>query len=349
MDTPETLIQEFVPLAPLTTMRTGGQARYFARVTSIANLHRVVLFAKEKSLPLFVLGGGSNVLVSDEGFPGLVLKIEICSIAYEEQGAHVCVVSGAGEAWDDLARDAISRSLWGVENLSLVPGTVGGAVVQNIGAYGAEVSEVVAWVEVFDRETGETKIISRAACAFGYRTSIFKTHPYLIVTRVALLLARQGSPRTNYEDVQKYFNERHISEPTLGDIRSAIVAIRTAKLPPPEFGTAGSFFKNPVVGKEIFDELVKKFPEIKSYPGGDDGAVKLSAAWILDHVGGWKGIRQGNVGVYGNQALVLVNYGGARTNEILALADAMKKDTEEKTGVHLEEEVVTMSVAMPSK
>lgn len=342
MDTSPTLIQESVPLAPLTTMLTGGHARYLAPITSIADILSAVAFAKEKNLSLFVLGGGSNVLVPDEGFQGLVLKIEIRGIAYEYQGERVRVVSGAGEVWDDLVRCAVARSLWGIENLSLVPGTVGGAVVQNIGAYGREMSETVAWVEVFDLGTMETKIISRSSCAFGYRASLFKMHPYLIVTRVALDLTSTGNPCTNYKDVQKYFSEHRIARPALADIRSVIIAIRTAKLPTSTLGTAGSFFKNPVVKKEVFAELIKKFPGIKSFPGEDSATVKLSAAWILDHIGGWKGVRRGDAGVHGNQALILVNYGKARTDDILALADAMKKDVAKKTGVRLEEEVVML-------
>ncbi len=328
-------IEEQVPLASLTTMRVGGNARFFVRVKNTDELSEAILFAREKSLPIFILGGGSNTLVSENGFLGLVIKIEIKGIAYD--GNHV--TASAGEIWDDVVQNIVSRDLWGVENLSLVPGTVGGAVAQNIGAYGVEASETIFSVEAFDMEKMKIKIFTRDECEFGYRESIFKKNKNLILIRATFLLEKNITPRTNYEDVKKYFDENGINAPLLEDIRRAIIAIRTEKMPAPPLGTAGSFFKNPVVSAEQYEVLKIKFPEIKAYPQGD-GNVKLSAAWLIDHAGKWRGIRQGDAGVHEKQALILVNYGNATADEIFKLSDNIKNDIKEKTGVTLEEEVV---------
>ena len=334
-------IKEHIPLALMTTMRVGGNARYFARIKSLADLKSGVAFARSQNLPIFVLGGGSNMLVPSKGFSGLVLKIEFKGISYEEDGSLVHVIAGAGEVWDDVVRDAVKRGLWGIENLSLIPGTIGGAAVQNIGAYGAEARDTILWVEAFDMQTMKLKKFSRDECAFGYRESIFKKNSNLIVVRAAFNLTHDGTPRIEYQDVKTFFTERKINTPALSDIRNAIVAIRTAKMPAPPLGTAGSFFKNPVVSGEEFEHLVKVYPEIKAYPQGD-GTVKLSAAWLLDKIGGFRGYREGDAGVYEHQALVLVNYGTATAENILSLAHEMKKVIKEKTNVVLEEEVVMM-------
>lgn len=327
----------------MTTMRVGGNARYFARIKSLADLRSGVAFARSQNLPIFVLGGGSNMLVPSKGFSGLVLKIEFKGISYEENGSAVQVIAGAGEVWDEVARDAVKRGLWGIENLSLIPGTIGGAVVQNIGAYGAEACDHILWVEAFDMQTMKLKKFSRDECAFGYRESIFKKNNNLIVVRAAFNLSHDGAPRIEYQDVKTFFTEKKINVPTLADVRNAVVAIRTAKMPTSRLGTAGSFFKNPVVSAGEFERLTQAFPEIKAYPQGD-GTVKLSAAWLLDNAGGFRGYRQGDAGVYEHQALILVNYGTATTENILSLAREMKNVIKEKTNVVLEEEVVTMNV-----
>lgn len=328
-------ILEQVPLAPFTTMRVGGGARFFVRVENLEELREAVLFARTRELPVFVLGGGSNTLVSDEGFFGLVIKNEIRGISY----ASTMVTAGAGEVWDELVCDVVEHDLWGIENLSLIPGTVGGAVVQNIGAYGVEVCDVVHSVEAFDMETMQIKRFLRDECAFGYRESIFKENKNLIVARVSFELARDGTPRIDYEDVQKYFAESGTIKISLADIRKAIIVIRTAKMPASNLGTAGSFFKNPIVGERQYRGLKKQFPELRAYLQGDN-TVKLSAAWLLDHIGGWRGVRRGDAGVYEKQSLVLVNYGTASAQEIISLAKEMKHDMKEKINVELEEEVV---------
>ncbi len=334
-------IEENIELRLMTTMRTGGTARFFVRAITADDLYEAFDFAKEKNVPVFVLGGGSNTIVPDEGFLGLVIKIEINGITYDETTFGVCVVSGAGEVWDSLVCDVVGRGLCGIENLSLIPGSVGGAVVQNIGAYGVEVNESILWVEAFDTITRKIKIFSCDECAFGYRESLFKKNKHLIVTRVALGLTRNAIPRTSYEDVKKYFVKKGITLPMLAEMRAAIIAIRTAKMPAPPLGTAGSFFKNPVVSASQFEDLKQRFPEIKAYMQGD-GTMKLSLAWILDKVCGFRGVRRGDAGVHKNQSLILVNYGTATTQNIISLASEMKDSIKEKINIDVEEEVVMM-------
>mgnify|MGYP001586837370 CR=1 FL=1 len=330
-------IEEQVPLASFTTMHVGGNARFFARVKDVDGLKDAIIFARGKSIPVFILGGGSNTIVSENGFPGFVIKIEIKGITCDGNR----ITAGAGEMCDDVVKDAVSRKLWGIENLSLVPGTVGGAVAQNIGAYGVEVRETIFSVDAFDISSMQIKTFLCDECEFGYRESIFKKNKNLIVTRAVFELAEHGAPRVEYEDVKKYFENNGIAVPTLAEIRDAIVSIRTKKMPAPPLGTAGSFFKNPVVSAEQYEDVKMKFPELKAYPQGD-GKVKLSSAWLIDHVGKWRGVRRGDAGVHEKQALIMVNYGTARAEEILLLAQEIKKDIKEKTGVTLEEEVVMM-------
>ncbi len=334
-------IQENVALAPFTTMRAGGDARFFVRVKNTDEVIEAVLWAGAHELPIFILGGGSNTLVPDEGFRGIVIKFEIKGITYENTPTGVRVVASAGDVWDDVVRDVVARNLWGIENLSLVPGHVGGAVVQNIGAYGVEARETIFSVDAFDIFTLKIKTFSNKECEFGYRESIFKKNKHLVIISASFDLVRDGASHTDYEDVKKYFNEKEIVIPTLVEIRDAVVAIRTAKMPAPPLGTAGSFFKNPVVSVDKFEDLKQQFPEIKAYPQGD-GTVKLSAAWLLDKVGNFRGVRRGGAGVHERQALIIVNYGNASTQEILALAGVMKSEVKEKTGVDLKEEVVIM-------
>ncbi len=335
-----------IHLAPFTTMRVGGDTQYFARVQSVEELKEALLFAQNQGIPFFILGGGSNVVVSDAGYAGLVIKNEIKGISCADD----VVTAGAGEVWDEVVREASSRNLWGIENLSLVPGTVGGAVVQNIGAYGVEACDTILSVEVFDVETMSTKNFLQEECFFGYRESIFKKNKNFIVTHVSFLLSQEKKVRIDYEDVKKFFEERTKNkmrqecvddEPSLQEIREAIVAIRTAKMPVYPIGTAGSFFKNPVISAESYEILKKTYPEIKAYIQADT-TVKLAAAWLFDKVGGWRGMRRGDAGVHEKQALILVNYGRASAEEIFLLAEEMKRDIKEKTNVDIEEEVVVM-------
>lgn len=331
------IIQENIPLAPFTTMKVGGMARFFARVCNVRELSQAVVFADKNKIPFFTLGGGSNTLVSSLGFQGLVIKIEIKGTQYEDSRVTV----GAGEKWEEFVQEVVARNLWGVENLSLIPGTVGGAVVQNIGAYGVEARDTIFSVDVFDIETREIKTFLTNECAFGYRESVFKKKKNLIVVRATFRLTKEPTLRIEYEDVKKYFERSGNISPALSEVRNAVIAIRRAKLPVPGIGTAGSFFKNPVVSMVQYVVLKKKFPDIKAYLQADN-TVKLSAGWLLDHVGCFRGTRRENAGVHEKQALILVNYGGAKAEEIISLAHEMKEEIRKKTNVMLEEEVVML-------
>ncbi len=335
-------MQENIPMKHLTTFRTGGPARYFCRVKSASDVKKSVIIAREKNLPFFVLGGGSNVLVSDDGYGGVVIKMEIDGIAYEEKENGIALVrAGAGENWDAFVAATVGRGLVGLENLSLIPGTVGATVVQNVGAYGREVKDVIREVEAFDAETREIKKFSPGECRFEYRGSFFKTPEgkKYIITHVTFALQKNGALKTDYRDVQDFLLRHGVSEPNVSDVRNAVIAIRTAKLPDIlEYGTAGSFFKNPVISNNLADEISKQYPDIPFYPSGSF-EKKVSAGWLLDRVCGLKGASAGRVGTYKNQALVIINRGGATTKEIIAFAEGLRKSVKEKTGIVLEFEV----------
>ncbi|MCI0566078.1 UDP-N-acetylmuramate dehydrogenase [bacterium] len=328
-------------MAHHTTFRAGGRARFFAVAESEDDLRDIISYARKKNIPFFVLGGGSNVLFGDRGFPGLVIKMNIRGIAYgKEKGGITAVSAGAGEHWDNFVGGTVARGFYGLENLSFIPGSVGAAPVQNIGAYGAEAGDVIVEVSTLNTETLEIEIFSKEACMFSYRDSFFKSPAggKYIITRVVFGLSSKGSVNISYRDVKDYFEERRNDSPALSDVRDAVIAIRTRKLPDVrEVGTAGSFFKNPVVSVYDIEKLKEKHPDVKFFPHGD--AVKISAGWLLDHVGGFRGYREGNVGAYKNQALVIVNESGASASEILAFAERMQKIIYEKTGITLEPEV----------
>lgn len=337
-------IQEHVALRTLATLRTGGEARYVARVRSLEDLKEAVRFARKNGLPFFALGGGSNVLPSDRGFPGLIAKIELKGIEFRPgtKGA-VSAVAAAGELWDGFVAETVGEGLYGLENLSGIPGTVGGAPVQNIGAYGAEVGDAVLWVTTFDTETLRPKKFRREDCRFGYRSSFFQTPEGRkhVITEVGFRLVSNGAPRTGYADIARALAERG-GEATPGGIRELVLAIRAKKFPDLRTtGTAGSFFKNPIVPAGKFDELKRQFPLLPGYPA-EDGRVKLSLAWILDKACGLKGFRRGAVALYENQPLVLVNEGGAAAGEIAAFAGEVAGRVKEKTGIEIEWEVRTL-------
>jgi UDP-N-acetylmuramate dehydrogenase len=343
-------IQENIPLKNLTTFRIGGPARFFCVATTVEELQQAITFAKKNNLAIFPLGGGSNILVSDSGFSGLVIKIEIKGIQKTEEKNNaeniVEVIAGAGEDWDALVAYAVENNLHGIENLSLIPGTVGAAPVQNIGAYGMEAKDAIQNVEVVDLETGEVKNMSNAECLFSYRDSIFKKPEgkKYIITRVAFNLTTTGELITSYKDIAEYIKNNNLKpeEVTLKKIRDIVIDVRTKKLPDVKhIGTAGSFFKNPVISKSEFNNLKLKYPELPGRDAGD--SIKISAAWVLDNVCGFKGYKEGNVGVYKNQALVLVNFGNATSQEIKTLAEKMIESVKEKTGITLVPEVQVIS------
>ncbi|TSC67789.1 MAG: UDP-N-acetylmuramate dehydrogenase [Parcubacteria group bacterium Gr01-1014_73] len=338
-------ILENVALKELTTFKVGGCARYFCAAKNLGEVAEAAAFASKQKRPLFVLGGGSNILVASAGFPGLVMKMDILGMEFVEKiGGKVEVIVGAGENWDDLARLTVEKNLHGLENLSLIPGSVGAAPVQNIGAYGAEAAEAISFVEVFDKRILKVKILNKKACRFSYRDSVFKkpAGKNFIITRVGFLLKKSEKKmpfKTDYPDVQQWLKREKISKLTLSDIRRAIVEIRTKKLPNlAEVGTAGSFFKNPIITNVQFAKLQASFPDLPGVVMGKN-KVKVFLAWILDKICELKGFSVGKVGLHEKQPLVVVNYGGATAEEIKSFAEGIAIIVKEKTGLAIEREV----------
>jgi UDP-N-acetylmuramate dehydrogenase len=346
------LLQENVTLAPLTTFGVGGPARFFVEARSRTEVEESVQFAKARQLPLFVLGGGSNLVVADSGWPGLVLRIAISGIerlpGSDDEGRILFDV-GAGESWDRFVSHAVAAQCAGVECLSGIPGSVGGTPVQNVGAYGQEVSETIESVEVFDLRDGQVRELCREACGFAYRSSIFNTteRGRFIILRVVYALTPGGEPRLTYADLKRHFMGREAT-PNLAEIREAVRHIRALKgmllvAGDPDCLSAGSFFKNPVLSEEQHAELNKRAAArgfaIPSYPALEK-SKKVSAAWLVEKSGFARGYGFGRVGLSSKHALAIVNRGGATAVEILALKDQIQHRVEEIWGVRLEPEPV---------
>ncbi len=338
-------IKRDVPLKELTTFKIGGSADFFCSVTSTVELVEACQFAKQQKLPIFILGGGSNVLIPDQGFRGMVIQIAILGINFEERiGGVVLLRVGSGENWDRVVDTTVERSLYGLENLSAIPGSVGASVIQNIGAYGAEVKNTLISVEVFDTESMESRSLTKEECNLRYRNSLFKQSEgkKYIVTAITLSLQKEKTLFLEYPDLANYFKERDESTITLRDVRDAVISIRKSKLPDlTVLGTAGSFFKNPILSIEEYANLKEKYPELPSFPD-EGGKRKVPAGWLIDQTGGFKGYRVNSVGVYEKQALVLVNYGGGSAAEVLELANKIEISIKEKTGITLEREVCVL-------
>ena len=334
-------IQENVALAPLTTLKVGGPARFFARADSEHDVRAAFGHAAAAGLEVFVLGGGSNVLVSDNGFDGLVIHIALKGIRLSDG----LVTALAGEDWDPLVRFCVDRDLAGIECLSGIPGFVGGTPVQNVGAYGQEVSETIVSVRCFDRLSGEMVELSNAECGFTYRKSIFNSteRGRYVVLSVTYRLEPGGSPKVAYKDLREHFDN---GEPGLTEVRDAVLRIRRAKSmvideDDPNSRSAGSFFKNPIVGEEKFGEVSSK-ASVHSVPGfpAGDGNVKIPAAWLIERAGFHKGFRLGNAGISANHSLAIVNLGGATAAEIIALKEKIQDRVMREFDIILEPEPV---------
>jgi UDP-N-acetylmuramate dehydrogenase len=346
------LIQEHVPLAPMTTFRIGGPARYFADVATEDALRQALEFAKDRKLPVFILGGGSNLLVADEGFTGLVVKIGIGGIDWAREGDRTIVRAGAGEEWDPLVAASVERDLAGIECLSGIPGSVGGTPVQNVGAYGQEVSEVLLGVRAYDRETDSFVELSHAGCGFAYRTSIFNTtaKDRYIVVQVTYSLPNHGEPSIRYADVQREF-EGTTSKRTLAEVREAVRRIRRRKAMlivegDPDCRSAGSFFKNPIITEAQFAQLQSVAGgQVPRYPASA-GNVKVAAAWLIEQAGFSKGHSIGSAGLSSKHTLALVNKGGARAADILRLACDIEERVRNKFGVQLHPEPVFLGISL---
>jgi UDP-N-acetylmuramate dehydrogenase len=346
-------LTEHVPLAPLTTFKVGGPARYFVETKSPSEVNEAVAFARLQELPLFVLGGGSNVVISDAGWPGLVLRIGIKGIDQRSEDGKQLFEVGAGEEWDKFVAVAVSNHCAGVECLSGIPGSVGGTPVQNVGAYGQEVSETVESVLALDLKDGQLHELCNDACGFNYRTSIFNTSQrgrYIIV-RVTYALEPDGEPHIQYADLKKHFSGWGMT-PKLSDVREAVRRIRASKgmlITPGDEDccSAGSFFKNPVLTQEQYAELNKRAAakgfEVPSYPALE-AQRKVSAAWLVEHSGFSKGFNAGRVGISRKHALAIVNRGEATAADVLELKDHIQERVEEIWGIRLEPEPVFVEI-----
>lgn len=334
------MIKSDVSLKEFNTFNLDERCRFFCRVATEEELQTALDFAATRSLPRLVLGGGSNILLTRE-FPGLVIKIDNHGIErLELSDQEVKIRVSAGENWHALVLHSLNCGWYGLENLSLIPGSVGAAPMQNIGAYGAEVGKWIHSVRYYHTESQSWKEISAEECRFGYRDSIFKNElrGKAIIWEVTFLLSRIPEISLSYGDIAGVLRDAGIDHPGPQDISTAVMKIRRSKLPDPaDLGNAGSFFKNPVIPVQRFTALRKQWPALPSYPASE-GMVKISAGWLIEH-SGWKGYRKENCGVHDRQALVLVNYGHASGKDILDLAGEIMKDVKEKTGVDLQPEV----------
>lgn len=331
-------IQEYVPLASLTTLKVGGNARAVADVLNIAELREALMYARENRIPFYVLGDGSNVLAHDDGYDGLIICMRMRGVTYEDMDeGTVRVHASAGENWDALVRDVAAHGLWGFENLAGIPGTVGAAPVQNIGAYGADISQTLEAVEVYDAESDTSRTFSAQECRLGYRDSRFKHEANLIIVRADFILTRTPSPRIEYGDLLAA-KEQGTDLSTPEAIGNTVRAIRNKKFPDLAVsGTAGSFFKNPVLSPEAYAALERAYGAVPRFP--NPHGVKVPLAFILDRVLSLRGFRLGNASLFGAQPLVLVLDAGGTAQEVEELAQYVEARVKEKTNISIEREV----------
>lgn len=316
------------------------RASAFVEVRSLKDLVAAVDLAAGSYPKFAVLGGGSNVLFTGD-FDGLVIQMGLrgVQIAREDERS-VCLEAAAGENWAELVRLCVERNWWGLENLSLIPGTVGGAPVQNLGAYGVELKDVVYAVQGLDLQSGSLRVLDRNECEFGYRTSIFKEKlcQRFVVTSLFLRLSKESKVRIQSEALARELGSLPLERISIRDVAEAVSRLRRSRLPDPEeIGNAGSFFRNPEMPEADFEELRSRYPEMPGFPVGS-GRIRVPAGWLIEQCG-WKGRRVGNAGVYEKHALVIVNFGGATGREVLSLAEEVRASVQERFGIRLEPEV----------
>lgn len=333
------MIEKNVSLKPYNTFGLNAEAKLMARVNSIASLQEVLLDNSLRNEERFVLGGGSNILLT-KNIDALVIKNQISGIELiKETEDSFFIKSGAGVVWHELVLHCIENGYAGIENLSLIPGNVGAAPMQNIGAYGVELKNVFHSLEAVEMATGNVETFTANDCEFGYRESVFKRKlkNQFVISTVTLKLNKKTNFNTSYGAIEEELERLGISTPTIKSVSQAVINIRQSKLPnPKELGNSGSFFKNPVVPTAMFEELKVKHPNIPGYPAGEN--TKLAAGWLIEQCG-WKGKVVGNTGSHAKQALVLVNYGNATGVEIFNLSEQIMKSVYDTFGVQLEREV----------
>lgn len=336
-------LQTDFPLKPYNTFGIDVKAKLFARFDSVQELQELLQMPELKQEPKLILGGGSNLLFTKD-FEGVVLQNGIKGISkVGEDGEYVYLQAGGGEVWHDFVLHTLDQNLGGIENLSLIPGTVGAAPLQNIGAYGVELKDVFQELEAVHISTGEVKRFDSEACQFGYRESVFKNElkGQYIVTHVTFKLHKKHHFNTSYGAIKATLEDMQVKEPSIQAISKAVCHIRQSKLPDPkQIGNAGSFFKNPEIPVTQFESLQAQYPSMPSYPVSET-MVKVPAGWLIEQCG-WKGKIIGNYGVHKDQALVLVNYGGAKGEDIQKLAFEVIESVKEKFGIALKPEVNIM-------
>lgn len=330
------LIQSKVTLAPYTTLKTGGVADYFAVIENVEDLEKAVAFASQRQLPFYVLGGGSNMLVADEGYRGVVLHMQCKGVTYTEVDVDTMLVKvAAGEVLDDVIADTVSKGLWGLENLSHIPGSVGATPVQNVGAYGVEVADVILEVTVFDTVTKKITTLQNVDCNFSYRHSLFKEKQNLIIVSVTFVVHKNPNPKITYADLLAQVPPN----PSPLQVRTSVIAIRAEKFPDwSTVGTAGSFFKNPIIPEADAVALRVKYPALPTYLQ-ENGQVKISLGFVLDKICGLKGFAIGPVRLYERQALVLVAENGSTTTDIKNFAKIISEKVFVKTAIKISQEV----------
>jgi UDP-N-acetylmuramate dehydrogenase len=346
-------LEENLPLAPMTTLGIGGKARYFAEAASAGALKAGIEWAREREMPLFILGGGSNIVVADRGFPGLVLRVNIRGVEMRADGEQTYVAAGAGEEWDRLVELTVGSNLAGFESLSGVPGRVGATPIQNVGAYGRETSESLDSLDALDMTSGEIVRMRAEDCEFGYRASRFKTrdHGRFIITRVTYRLINKGKPIIRYSELQKYLAEQGAPDPSLAEVRRAVIAIRKRKamvIDPadPDSRSVGSFFVNPVVSLAEYEQIKRRAlflnpadQQMPAFPAPAE-QVQRSAAWLIERAGFKRGSVHGNVGTSSKHSLAIINRGGGTAREVIELKNLLQAGVLEKFGVRLVPEPV---------
>lgn len=333
------MIEHNISLKPYNTFGIDVKAKSFGRFGSLEEL-KDLLQNRDRETPLFILGGGSNILLTKD-LPFFVLKNEISGIEIvNETETHVVVKVGSGVEWHSFVRYTVEKGWGGIENMSLIPGSVGASPMQNIGAYGAEIKDTFVSLEALHIDSLEVHTFNREQCRFGYRESVFKRelkNQYVIIS-VSYQLSKDPVINTTYGAIQSEIEVMGVSEVTVDTVSQAVMNIRRSKLPDPKvLGNAGSFFKNPVVPKEVYERIAVNYPDAPHYPQ-ENGEEKLAAGWLIEKAG-WKGKRTGDCGVHEKQALVLVNYGGSTGREIYDLSTSIIEDIRAKFGVTLEREV----------
>lgn len=333
------MIRRDVDLQPFNTMAIRARAAHYARVAELEELREALEFARRRRLPILPLGGGSNIVLTGD-FPGLVLHIDLQGLTVEESDRGALVSAAAGENWHQLVMSTVARKLGGLENLALIPGRVGAAPIQNIGAYGVELRDTFEDLTAVHIASGELHDFSKADCHFAYRDSVFKgaARDQYIITRVRMRLPQQWRPHAEYPALQQYLEAHQIDVGALTPekVAEAVIDVRRSKLPDPlDIPNAGSFFKNPLVDEAVYRRLKEAYPDLVAYPAGE--RWKLAAGWLIDRAG-WRGRRIDNVGVHDRQALVLVNPGRGTGAELTGLASHIAGDIKEKFGVELEPE-----------